>query len=206
MQWYIESSAQWYAASKNPTAIGAFIEAGAIIANPQLALWHSFNNQAPDDPASDAGRPGWMFGVRQYGMHTLLYYLTNVKGVDRAIITDGFYANTALSPQEYIFTNVGSSLMRSHFADWAGHNCAKMDYLTPEQYERGLLEISLAGDWDYYRPSVWAATDQGTAGQWVRPIQELTTRGWAYNVWNITNTAEATYRSGVKPQSVSWPH
>ena len=85
--------------------------------------------------------------------------------------------------------------MRSHFADWAAHNSAKMDYLSAEQYERGLLEISLAGDWDYFRPSVWANTDQGTQGDWVRPSQELTTRGWAYNVWNITNTGEATYRS-----------
>ena len=85
--------------------------------------------------------------------------------------------------------------MRSHFADWAAHNSAKMDYLSKEQYERGLLEISLAGDWDYYRPSVWEATDQGTEDQWVRPIQELTARGWAYNVFNITNTAAATYRS-----------
>ena len=47
-------------------------------------------------------------GVRQYGMHTLLFYLTEVKGVDGAIITDGFYANTGLSPQEYIYTKVGS--------------------------------------------------------------------------------------------------
>ena len=85
--------------------------------------------------------------------------------------------------------------MRSHFADWAGHNSAKMDYLSAEQYERGLLEITLAGDWDYFRPSVWEATDQGTEGNWVRPSQELTTRGWAYNVWNITNTGEANYRS-----------
>ena len=44
-QWYIESSAQWYAASKNPNDIGIFVESGAIIGNPQLALWHSFNNQ-----------------------------------------------------------------------------------------------------------------------------------------------------------------
>ena len=50
-----------------------------------------------------------MYGVRQYGMHTLLWYLTNFKGVDRAIITDGFYANTELSPQEYIYTNVGGN-------------------------------------------------------------------------------------------------
>ena len=50
-----------------------------------------------------------MYGVRQYGMHTLLWYLTNLKGVDRAIITDGFYANTELSPQEYIYTKVGGN-------------------------------------------------------------------------------------------------
>ena len=84
--------------------------------------------------------------------------------------------------------------MRSHFADWAAHNSAEMDYLSREQYERGLLEITLAGDWDYFRPSVWEATDQGTDGQWVRPIEELTARGWAYNVFNITNTGAATYR------------
>ena len=47
-------------------------------------------------------------GVRQYGMHTLLFYLTTVKGVDPAIITDGFYANTQMSPQQYIYTKVGS--------------------------------------------------------------------------------------------------
>ena len=62
--------------------------------NPQLALWHSFSNEAPEDPnvgevaaaagvhctavqAGD-GRAGWMYGVRQYGMHTLLMYLTEV--------------------------------------------------------------------------------------------------------------------------------
>ena len=47
---------------------------------------------------------------------------------------------------------------------------------------------------EWFRPSVWTGTDQGTEGQWVRPSQELTTRGWAYNVFNITNTGAATYR------------
>ena len=60
--WYIESSAQWYTATKAPTDIGLFVQAGAIVANPQLALWHSFHNHGPDDPASNEGRPGWMYG------------------------------------------------------------------------------------------------------------------------------------------------
>ena len=46
----------------------------------------------------------------------------------------------------------------------------------------------------FYRPAVWSGLDQGTGGQWVRPAAELTARGWAYNVFNITNTQEATYR------------
>ena len=50
-----------------------------------------------------------MYIGRQYGMFTLLLYLVNFKGVDRAIITDGFYANTELSPQEYIYTKLGGN-------------------------------------------------------------------------------------------------
>ena len=192
-QWYIESSAQWYAALENPTGLMTFVESGSIIANPQLALWHSFGNHAPEDPASDEGRPGWMYGVRQYGMHTLLFYLTTVKGVDKAFLTDGFYANTEQSPQEYIARKVGLTTYRGYFADWAAHNSAHMDYLTRDQYERGLLEITLAGSWDYYRPSVWRGDNEGTGGQWVRPPADLAARGWAYNVFNITNSAAATY-------------
>ena len=86
--------------------------------------------------------------------------------------------------------------MRSHFADWAAHSSAEMDYLSREQYKRGLQLVS--GDRDYFRPSVWTAADQGTGGLWVRPLQELTARGWAYNVFNITNTGDATYRLIVR--------
>jgi len=192
-QWYIESSAQWYMAGYFPDAENLYVEAGAIIGNPQLALWHSFGNQAPDDPASDEGRPGWMYGVRQYGMHTYLRFLTDVMGVDRSILTDGFYAATDMSPQEYIFTLVGPDTMRSHFVDWAAHNSAGLDYLTPEQVQRAMLEIDLAGDWDYFRPSVWQSVNQGTEGQWFRPPADLTARGWAYNVFNITNSLTTTY-------------
>ena len=30
-------------------------------------------------------------------------------------------------------SRVGAEVFRSQFADWAGHNCANMDYLTREQ-------------------------------------------------------------------------
>ena len=192
-QWYIESSAQWYTVKTFRDDRNLYVEAGAIVANPHLALWHSFQNHAPNDPASDAGRPGWMYGVRQYGMHTYLMFLTEVMGVDRSFVTDGFYAGTSELPQEYIYNKVGPARMRDLFADWAAHNTGGMDYLTKEQVERAYLEITLAGDWDYFRPSVWQSVDEGTVGEWFRPPPELTARGWAYNVFNITNTLATSY-------------
>ena len=77
--------------------------------------------------------------------------------------------------------------------DWAAHNSAGLDYLTPEQVERALLEIDLAGDWDYFRPSVWKSVNQGTEGEWFRHPPDLKARGWAYNVFNITNTLTTAY-------------
>jgi len=193
-QWYIESSAQWYTVKKYRDDKKLFVQAGAILANPHLALWHSFNNHGPNDPASNEGRPGWMYGVRQYGMHTYLTYLTEEADVERNILTDGFYADTTLTPQEYFFRNVGAEKMRGIFADWAAHNTGGMDYLTKEQVERAYLEITLAGDWDYYRPYVWSSVNEGTAGDWFSPPADLTARGWAYNVFNINNTETATYQ------------
>ena len=75
------------------------------------------------------------------------HFFWQVAGIDKDIVTAGFYANTELSPQvhslpassiksklqEYIKSRVGSTLFQRYFADWAGHNCANMDYLTREQ-------------------------------------------------------------------------
>merc|ERR1712106_935353 len=191
--WYTESSAQWYTVSRFREDRGLCVQVGAIVANPQLALWHSFHNHGPNDPASNEGRPGWMYGVRQYGMHTYLMFLTEVAGVERNILTDGFYAQTDLSPQEYFYAKVGAQKMRGIFADWAAHNTGGLDYLTKEQVERGYLEITLAGDWDYYRPYVWSSVDEGTGSDWFTPTADLSPRGWAYNVININNTQTTTY-------------
>ena len=46
--------------------------------------------------------------------------------------------------QEYFVSRVGGEEFRSQFADWAGHNCANMDYLTREQWQlaQSLLNVS----------------------------------------------------------------
>ena len=185
-QWYVESAAQWYSATKEPSGLYTFIEAGAIISNPHLALWHSFSNQAPGDPVD------WMFQVRQYGMHTYLYYLAEYAQVSGDIISGGFYANTSLLPQNYHYTNIGGDNLRGYFADWAAHNTAEIDYLSREQYDRALLEVELAGDVNNAHPYVIEVSDSEAEGVFSPPAP-LIPRGWSYNVLKINNTETIQY-------------
>ena len=189
-QWYIEASAQWYAAWRRPEADDAFIEAGAIDGNPHVALWHSFSNEAPGDPTD------WMFQVRQYGMHTYLFYLTEVVGLDRDLITSGFYGKVAVSPQQFHYEGAGADELRGIFADWAAHNTADFDYLTPAQVERARAEVEFVGDPNNINPHVAELVDAGSMGA-QRPAPELTPRGWSYNVVRIENTQAATYDFSV---------
>jgi hypothetical protein len=189
--WYAESTANWYQAWRRPTAVLSFLEAGTIDANPHLALWHSRNNEAPGDPTD------WMFQVRQYGMHTWFFFMTDVAGLDQDIITAGFYDGTTFSPQEYHYQRAGADVLRSVFADWAAHNTADFDYLTPEQVQRARDEVANVGDPNNIHPYVGEYADQGTGG-WVRPPAPLTPRGWSYNVVRIDNSQAATYSFTVQ--------
>lgn len=184
-QWYIEATAQWYRTLHQPDVVDLYVEAAALVENPQLTLWHSFSNEAPGDPTD------WMYQVRQYAMHAYLYFLTEVSGVDSEIISGGFYAQTDRSPQEYHFENIGGDTLRSYFADWAAHNTGGLDYLTPQQVERAWQELERVGDPNNRNPLVGEWTDSGfTAFQ---PDSNFAPRGWGYNVVKINISEPATY-------------
>jgi len=186
-QWYVESAAQWYAAYRRPKDVETFIEAGAIDGNPHLALWHSFSNEAPGDPTD------WLFQVRQYGMHTWLYYLTEVARLPRDIITAGFYGAEERSPQHYHYERAGRAVLRAAFADWAASNTADFDYLTREQVARARAEVQNVADLDNLHPYVATHDSTGTAGVAVKAPAALLPRGWAYNVVRIRNDSSATF-------------
>ena len=185
--WYIEASANWYDAIRQPTEPGAFAVSGTILANPHLAMWHSFNNQGLDDPFDS-----WFYLVRQYGMNAWLYYMTEVAGFSRDIVTDGFYGNETRSPQEYLFDTVGSKLLRDTFADWAARNTADFDYMTREQFDRAVWLNEMDGDFEAYAPYIMELNDTGSDG-YQSPPKKLAPRGWSYNVIKINNSANATY-------------
>ena len=179
-QWYVESSAQWFMADRNPGEVNAFIEAGAVSANPQLTLWHSFENQAEGDPTD------WLYQVRQYGMHTYLYYLTQVARVNPAFITDGFYGQVNISPQEYLYNQVGGDQLRAFFADWAAANTRDFDYLTPQQWERAQQEVEAVADANNMNPYALTIEGDNMVGTHI-PNRGLLPRGWSYNVIKVNN-------------------
>ena len=192
--WFVESTAQYFAATRRPDNQNAFLEAASIEANPHLALWHSFDNGARGDEDT------WYPLVRQYGLHTWLYYLTeDAEATPRSTITDGFYEGTRLLPQEYIANEVGLDNLRGHFADWAAANVSDFDYLTRGQVNRARQEPiglgpeitgtanPLAGEWDA----------EGTQ-EFVRPTEGLEPRGWSYNVIRVDDPDGGDYRFAIE--------
>jgi hypothetical protein len=194
-QWFIETAAQWFAATRTPEDPGSYVEAGAIVYNPHLALWHSFSNEAPEDPDSSM----WTYGVRQYALHTWIIYLTEFAGVPRAVIPGGFYAGTDQLPQEYYYEMVGGDAMRANFADWAAHSRADFDYLTREQVARAQTEIDyFIGQGNKVDPFVAELSSAGTSGAWQSPPAALKPRGWSFNTVRIENPASGTYNLAIR--------
>ena len=193
--WYIETSAQWYMSHNMPGTEAAFMEAGAITANPQLALWHSFGNGAPGDPED------WYYLVKQYGMHVLLHWLVDHRDIDPQMMIDCMYSDTPWRPQEHLAYTIGLETFREIFADWAAHNTGDLDYLTPAQVARARAEADWVGDPDNAHPYVADIADTDIDPGWsFRPCEDtgpgpdcLAPRGWAYNVVRIELSGPGTY-------------
>ena len=184
--WFSEASANWFAAVGMPGDLVPFVAAATVPANPQQALWHAFNNAAPGD------RANWNRQVRQYGLNTWLHYLTTRGVLSPSAVVEGFYAGTTQNPQEYMLGRVPA--LRAHFADWAAHNTAQMDYLSRAQWARAQQEMIAVGEADDVNSYVGQFLDAGPIDVWFEPPAALTTRGWSYNVIRIANSAAATYQ------------
>ena len=189
--WYTESSAQWFAFVNEPNLTNSIVEAAALVFNPQLALWHSFSNRASYDIVT------WLYEVRQYALHGLLYYLTDIEDVNESIITSGFSAGTNLLPQEYLYENIGAESFRTFFGNWAAANTANLSYLTREQVERAHNEvknlISAGITSAEYKNEFAIEIDGNNAQGTYSPEEYLRPRSWAYNVVRISNSAGNSY-------------
>jgi len=199
-RWYIESSAHYFASHYDDTYKTE--NAGVFFIAPFLSLWiHPFYSQAPYDPewnAGPEGRYGWMYSVRHYASQVLLNYLEQKKGVPKSIISKWIEPEQYPNYQTYWFNQLGHNEFRNYYADFAAEVSADYNFFTREQYKQALRSVDVNGDWAYSQASVWSSLDQGTNGEWVRPQQNFTSRGWAWNVFNITNTGSQTYKFKLK--------
>lgn len=185
-QWYIEASANWFAARENPDEPRRFVEAQSLVRIPHVPFWLSYDNFPADYPSN------WQRYVHQYALALYLYYLTDVVGVDEDIITSGLYSATTEKPQEYMHNLLGQSAFRQTFIDWAAHMTNDFDFIPPNQAATNLNEWNTYADPADDHEYIAIYKDQGTNG-WVAPDEEEVTHAWSFNTWKLLNSQEETY-------------
>lgn len=194
--WYIETTASWFTIvnlMQTRPDIEFFVGATTLPLNPHLALWHSFQNRATGDPVD------WLYEVRQYALEAYLYYLTEVEGFDTKYITNGFYSNITISPQEYLLQQ-GGAQYRNYFANWAAANTADLNYLTRAQVARAEIEADQYGNSAYRNEYVLEINGENASGTHTPP-QNLQPRSWAYNVIKVENSENKSYKINLNAES-----
>lgn len=186
-QWFIEATANWYAALKHPNSKEEFVTASCITYNPHLPMWYTFDNKEPQDQAN------WQRYCHQYGMNILISYLTEVRDVSRDVMVSGFFVKTDELPQEYLFKKIGGENFRELFADYAAHNVGGFEFFPPGTESRTYQELKTYGDLNDTHPIVATYTNEGTYGEWITPKNDWVTRAWSYNVFKIENSQQAEY-------------
>ncbi len=185
-QWYIEAAANWFAAIQNPGADRAFVEAESLVRLPHVPLWLSYDNFPPNYPQN------WQRYVHQYALALLFYYLSDYTDVPDNIITDGLYAGTTELPQEYFFNQIGGSVFRDHFIDWAAHMTNGFDFLPQNQIDE------FENEWEVYADPlddnefIQIYDNEGSDG-WIRPDDDKVTTGWSFNTYKLINQNTETY-------------
>lgn len=185
-QWYIEASANWFAAVENLDNDAAFVEGESLIRLPHVPLWLSYDNFPAYYPQN------WQRYVHQYAMAMFLFYLTETADVPTSLITAGMYTGTTQMPQQYMFNQIGPQQFRQHFIDWAARMSNDFDFLDPDYVDRFEIEWeNYADSWDDKEFEL-ILTDEGTNG-WHRPSDSTITTAWSFNSYKLHNSAAASY-------------
>ena len=184
--WFVEASANWFSYSRYPNALNSFIEAEILVRVPQVPLWLGWNNLPNYYPNN------WQRQVHQYALSTYLYYLTNNAGVSNSDLVSVFYSGTTLTPQEYLYNQIGGTAFRNHFIDCAAHMTNDFDFILPSQAVTAQNEWNNVADPLDDNKFIQTYTNTGSNG-WFQPVDSLTTTSWAFNTYKLLNTNTQTY-------------
>lgn len=190
-QWFIEASANWFASVRYRHLTRAFVSSESLVKQPQVPLWLSFDNFPEYYPDN------WNRKVHQYAMGGFLYYLTEVKGYPRDLMSGSFYSGTSENPQEYFFNRLGGPGFRNEFMEFAGNITGGFNYLRPDQIAENRIEFNNVGDKDDVNEYIQTYDNSGSGGAF-RPSNTVTTTGWSFNTYKINNYSSASYTFQLK--------
>ena len=184
--WFVETTAEWFAYKRYPNHEYAFITSEIIVRIPQVPLWLDWWNQPGNYPNN------WQRTVRQYGLGTFLYYLTNVAGIPDTVLSATFYSGTNFTPQEYLYNQIGAVDWRNYFIDGAAHMTNNFDFIAPSKVTEAILEWETYADPLDDNKFIQTYTNTGSNG-WFQPDDTLTTNAWSFNTYKLLNTNNETY-------------
>ena len=184
--WFVEASANWFAFNRYPNYIRSFVESEILVRTSHVPLWLGWANLPIYYPNN------WQRQVHQYALSTFLYYLTNNAGIADSNLVSIFYSGTTLTPQEYMYNQIGGAALRNHFIGCAAHMTNGFDFILPFQHN------SAQNEWNTYANSlddnqfIQTYINTGSGG-WFQPIDSLTTNAWSFNTYKLFNTNTQTY-------------
>lgn len=197
--WYIEASANWFAAITHPDHPNAFVEAMTLVKVPHVTMWLGYDNYPSYYPDN------WQRYCHQYAMALFLYYLTEVEGMPYSLICNGFYNGSScpqdLNPQEYLFQSEFVEDLRTSFMNWAAHMTNGFDFILPAQVETAELHWNSYADpeddnqftkiFDYTSPSGWYG-----------PPDSIATTAWSFNTYKVLNAGDDAYSFTIQGSEI----
>lgn len=187
--WFIEASANWFAAITHPGHSNAFVEALSLVKVPHVTMWLGYDNFPSYYPDN------WQRYVHQYAMALFLYYLTEVEGMPYSLICNGFYNGSSypqnLNPQEYLSQECSGDL-RAHFMNWAARMTNDFDFILPSQVETAEYHWNTYADPDDDNQFT-KVFDVVNFGTWYSPPDSLVTTSWSFNTYRIPNESDEAY-------------
>lgn len=189
--WFVEASANWFAYDLYPDYIRSFVESEILVRIPHVPLWLGWSNLPGYYPDN------WQRQVHQYALSTFLYYLTNTFGITDSALVSVFYSGTNLTPQAYLYNQLGGEVFRNQFIDCAAHMTNHFDFISSEQAEGAQHEWDTYADPSDDNQFIQTYINTGSDG-WFRPDDDVTTNAWSFNTYKLENNVSQSYTFEIR--------
>lgn len=186
-QWYTEATANWFAYKQNPSAPRTFVTSEILARVPHVPIWTGWFNRPNSFPQN------WQRENHQYALGQFLFYLTEEVGLSNCQLTNGYYANTTLNPQEYLYNNLGGNNLRNYFFQWAASVVNDFDFNFMIQYQKNTALQEWNTYADIFDDNEYLEVFNSIQLDWYRPSETKVTNAWSFNTYKFLNSSNRNY-------------